>query len=119
MIINVIPKGEINCWSFISRLLVIRLDVHQIKRPTIEYQTASRRIWIWPEEMEMMVALNRNQEPPCAVWVQGSEVNLHTFSLFLNFLHHIFLTLFFKISSVNHLIFHPFSCPFFLNPIFH
>lgn len=44
MIINVIPKGEINCGSFISRLQVMRLDVNQIKLPTIEHQTASRRI---------------------------------------------------------------------------
>lgn len=55
MIINVIPKGGINCGSFISRLWVKRLDVHQFKLPAIEHQTASRRIQC--EEMEMMVAL--------------------------------------------------------------
>ncbi len=39
MIINVIPKGEIICGSFISRWPVIGLDVNQMKLPAIEYQT--------------------------------------------------------------------------------
>lgn len=64
MIINVIPKGDINCGSFISRLQVRRLDVNQIKLPAIEYQTASRKYRIHSEEMEMMVALTETSNHP-------------------------------------------------------
>lgn len=67
MIINVIPKGGINCGSFISRLQVMRLDVNQIKLPAIEYQTASRRYRTHSGEIETIVAFYRNQQPPHAV----------------------------------------------------
>lgn len=64
MIINVNPKGEINSGSFMSRLQVIRLDVHQIKLPAIQYHTHLREYRIHSEEMEMMVALTGTSNHP-------------------------------------------------------
>lgn len=90
MIINVTAKGKINCRRFI-RLSAIRLDVNQIKLPATQYHTASRKnIGFTLKRWKWWLPLQKPATIP------GSEVNLHTFALFLNFMQSISITLFFN-----------------------
>lgn len=109
MIINVIPKVEINYGSFISWLQVTKLNF-----PLLSVTQHIQEYRIPSEGMEMTVAETSNPMQFELRPVRWICIHLLSSSIFCT----VSFLLSFLIPTANHLIIHPLSSPSFLNSIF-